>query len=239
MADCIHATANSEAKNLRALGFTNPIAVIPNGINLHDYPDYNKTPNTKRKLLFLSRIHKKKGIELLINSWKELDICYTKDWEIEIIGGGNDEYIQNLKELINKNKLDSSIVITKPIYGKEKLKKYQSSDLFVLPSYSENFGVVIAEALACKLPVITTKGVPWSELNLLRCGDWIDIGIEPLKESLKTMLVKSNKDLLKMGTIGRNLIVEKYSMNSTAKKMNELYQWILKKEDKPEYVDIL
>ena len=161
MADCIHATSNSEAKNIRALGFTNPIALIPNGINLLDYPDYNKLPNTKRKLLFLSRIHEKKGIELLINSWNELDTKYTKDWEIEIIGSGSDEYIQNLKELINKYKLNSSIVISKPIYGIQKLKKYQSSDLFVLPSYSENFGIVIAEALACKLPVITTKGVPW------------------------------------------------------------------------------
>ena len=239
MADCIHATANSEAKNLRELGFTNPIALIPNGINLLDYPDYNKLPNTKRKLLFLSRIHEKKGIELLINSWNELDTKYTKDWEIEIIGSGNDEYIQNLKKLINKYKLNSSIVISKPIYGIQKLKKYQSSDLFVLPSYSENFGIVIAEALACKLPVITTKGVPWSELNLLGCGEWIDIGLEPLKESLKKMLLKSNEEFLKMGTIGRNLIIEKYSMNSTAGKMNKLYQWILKKEDKPEYVDIL
>lgn len=239
MANCIHATANSEAKNLRALGFTNPIAIIPNGINLLDYPDYNKTNNTKRKLLFLSRIHEKKGVELLINSWNELDSIYTKNWEIEIVGSGNDDYIETLKELINKYQLNSSVKISKPIYGIQKLKKYQSSDLFVLPSYSENFGIVVAEALACKLPVITTKGVPWSELNLLGCGDWIEIGIEPLKESLKKMLLKSNEDLLKMGTIGRNLIVEKYSMNSTAKNMNKLYQWILSKKNKPDFIDIL
>lgn len=239
MADCIHATANSEAKNLRVLGFTNPIAIIPNGINLLDYPDFNKINNTKRKLLFLSRIHEKKGIELLINSWNELDSSYTKNWRIEIIGSGKDDYIQKLRDLINKYQLDSSIEISKSVYGIEKLKKYQSSDLFVLPSYSENFGIVIAEALACKLPVITTKGVPWSELNLLGCGEWIDIGLEPLKESLKRMLLKSNDELLKMGTIGRNLIIEKYSMKSTAEKMNRLYQWILKKECKPEYVDII
>jgi glycosyltransferase involved in cell wall biosynthesis len=239
MANCIHATANSEAKNLRALGFTNPIAIIPNGINLLDYPDFNKTKKTKRKLLFLSRIHEKKGVELLINSWNELDSIYTKSWEIEIVGSGNDDYIETLKELINKYQLNSSVKISKPIYGIQKLQKYQSADLFVLPSYSENFGIVVAEALACKLPVITTKGVPWSELNLLGCGDWIEIGIEPLKESLKKMLLKSNEDLLKMGTIGRNLIVEKYSMNSTAKNMNKLYQWILNKKNKPDFIDIL
>ena len=135
--------------------------------------------------------------------------------------------------------MNEQIEIKKPVFGEDKIKLFREASLFVLQTFSENFGIVIAEALACKLPVITTKGVPWSELNLLGCGEWIDIGIEPLKESLKKMLLKSNEEFLKMGTIGRNLIIEKYSMNSTARKMNKLYQWILKKEDKPEYVDIL
>jgi glycosyltransferase involved in cell wall biosynthesis len=239
LADCIHATANTEAENLRRLGFTNPIAIIPNGINLFDFPDYDKLPRRKRKLLFLSRIHEKKGLELLIGAWKSLDTKYTVNWEIEIVGGGSDEYIRTLKELIMSLGLDSSVIVSKPVYGIEKTRKYQSSDLFVLPSHSENFGIVIAEALACKVPVITTKGAPWSELNKLGCGDWIDIGMEPLKESLKRMLLKTDEELFKMGTIGRNLVIEKYSMNTAAVRMNKMYHWILNKGDRPEYVNIL
>lgn len=234
LASCIHATAESEANNIRALGFNNPIAIIPNGINLNDFRKYSKKKNNIRKLLFLSRIHKKKGIENLIHAWHKLDKSITENWNVEIVGNGDKKYISTLNELISS--LDLQINITKPVHGDEKIRKFQNSDLFVLPTYSENFGIVIAEALASNVPVITTKGAPWQDLNTYECGDWIEIGIAPLIKSLSQMLVKSDDELNEMGKRGRKLIEDKYSMEAVACDFNKLYEWILGISDKPSFI---
>ena len=237
LASCIHATAESEAENIRALGYKNPIAIIPNGVNLEEFPNYKKKSKAKKKLLFLSRIHKKKGIEFLINAWSELDKKYTVNWEVEIVGNGESDYIKDLNFQISQLNLENTMKITDPVFGKEKHLKYIEADLFVLPTYSENFGIVIAEALASNVPVITTKGTPWEELNENNCGDWIDIGLEPLKDSLTKMLIKSEIELTQMGERGRELIEKKYSMEVVAASMHELYEWILGRKSKPSFVN--
>ena len=239
LASCIHATAPSESENIRALGYKNPIAIIPNGINLKEFPLYAKQIATKRKVLFLSRIHAKKGIELLVKAWQELDTVITKDWGVEIVGNGDKQYIKSLNTLINSLKLENTITISEPVFGDAKLQKYQSASLFVLPTYSENFGIVVAEALASKVPVITTKGTPWKELNAHHCGAWIEIGKDPLKAALQMMLSKSQEELTEMGDNGRKLIEDKYSMVAVAKQMFELYEWLLTKKNKPKFVDVL
>lgn len=239
LAACIHATGQTEADNIRALGYKNPIAVIPNGINLTAFPIYNSVTKTKRKVLFLSRIHVKKGIELLIQAWHELDDNIIKDWELEIVGNGEEAYINSLKNLIVSLKLQNSIRISDPVFGQKKIEKYQTASLFVLPTYSENFGIVVAEALASKVPVITTKGTPWEELNTHQCGDWIAIGKEPLKASLEKMLSKSKEELERMGDNGRQLIEDTYSMKAVAEQMAQLYEWVLNKEEQPQFVEVI
>ena len=108
----------------------------------------------------------------------------------------------------------------------------------MLPTFSENFGVVIAEALASYTPVITTKGAPWHDLEKYNCGWWIDIGVAPLLNTLKTAMSCSDENIIEMGVNGRKLIEEKYSITSVAKKMLALYSWILKKTTKPNFVYI-
>ncbi len=235
-ANCIHATAKSEADNLRKLGFKNPIAIIPNGINLSNFPNYEKKIKTKRKILFLSRIHVKKGIENLIEAWSMLDSSVRLNWFIEIIGNGEENYILSLKKLIKNKGLSKSIIIHKPVFGKDKIAAYQSADLFVLPTYSENFGIVIAEALAFKLPVITTVGTPWEELNTHEAGWWIKTGVSPLFRTLNNALKLSNKDLFRMGKNGRELIKKSYTSKAVSAKMIKLYRWIVNDSDKPEFV---
>jgi len=235
-ANCLHATAQSEAKNLRKLGFKNPIAIIPNGINLEEYPKPKSFEKGYRKILFLSRIHPKKGIELLIEAWAQLDKDLRQNWKIEIVGNGELEYIVDLKDLIVKLKISDSVSILPPCYGEAKINKYLTADLFVLPTYSENFGIVVAEALACGVPVITTKGTPWEDLITYNCGDWIDTGVQSLVESLCKMMMLSPEELALMGENGRNLIEKKYDMLAVAKQMHQLYQWILNKSGKPKFV---
>jgi len=238
-ASCIHATAQMEVENIRKLGFKNPIAMIPNGVNIDEFP--NETPikiNNPKKILFLSRIHKKKGIENLIQAWKLIDIEKRKSWMIEIVGNGEPDYINMLKKRIFKENLNDQIIIKKPVYGNDKIKLFREASLFVLPSFSENFGIVIAEALASFTPVITTKGTPWMDLQTYKCGWWIEIGVLPLKNNLEEALLKSNTELKVMALNGRKLIENKYSMEVVSRQMLNLYDWIITKKNKPNFVAI-
>ena len=109
------------------------------------------------------------------------------------------------------------------VYGDEKWRLFQTSDFFVLPTHSENFGLAIAESLASGTPVITTMGTPWSDLNSSEAGAWIEIGTEPLVETLRIFLSLSTEKLEEMGRNGRRLIEEKYSANVMAQEMINVY----------------
>ena len=237
-AACIHATAQMEADNIRKLGFKNPIAIIPNGINLEDFPFLNhKSERPIRTVLFLSRVHPKKGIEILIETWSKLDVRLKNKWQLIIAGNGEEKYINLLSHLIKDKGLEQEIKIIGPQFGSAKLKAYQQADLFVLPTYSENFGIVVAEALACGIPVITTKGTPWEELNTRNAGWWIDIGTLPLTEALQQALQLTTEQRGKMGLNGRKLIEENYSIEVVTKKILAMYAFILYKTTRPQFID--
>ena len=230
-AACILSTSEMEATQFRNLGFNNPIGLIPNAIDLAEYPfKFDRKRTNKQTILFLSRIHPKKGIEILIEAWMGLSSNIRENWSVEIAGNGDFEYINRLNQLIEEKKLNKDIKIIGPQFGDDKIKSFQRADLFVLPSFSENFGVVVIEALACGIPVITTKGTPWEELVQQGCGWWIEIGVKPLLVTLERALKKSQNELEEMGVRGRKLVEEKYTIRSTAEQSIELYQLILDKK---------
>lgn len=234
---CIHATSQMEADNIRKLGFRNPIAIIPNGIDINEFSiQAEKSKNEKHTLLFLSRIHPKKGIEVLVEAWQQLNKALRQHWQVEIAGAGDESYIVSLQKLIVKRGLANEIRIIGPQYGEAKFAAYQRADLFVLPTYSENFGIVVAEAMACGLPVITTVGTPWEELNTFNAGWWIEIGSEPLAETLVNAMNLSEFQRKQIGQNGRQLVEEKYSIQAVASQMLELYQWVLGIGKIPEFV---
>ena len=153
------------------------------------------------------------------------------------MGNGEQAYIDRLQKKINNYRLQEQIFIKPAVFYNDKIKLFREASLFVLPTHSENFGIVIAEALASFTPVITTKGTPWQELNFKNAGWWIDIGVEPLKQALITAIQTSQETLVFMGRNGRKLIEEKYGMNAVANQMFDLYDFILNPYNKkPDFI---
>lgn len=231
------ATSKMEADNLRRLGLVRPIAVIPNGIIMDDYPcrGLDCMNRIKKQVLFLSRIHPKKGIEILLDSWKQMVKSYP-DWKLLIVGNGDANYINGLNEKIINDDLDNNVSILPPAFGKDKYNLYVDSSVFVLPTYSENFGMVIAEALSCGLPVITTTGTPWESINEEKAGWWIDMSKESLTETLAKAMGTQPEALYEMGQRGARMVRESYDYIQVSKKMELTYKWILKRGNVPDFV---
>jgi glycosyltransferase involved in cell wall biosynthesis len=215
----IHATAEMEATNIKNLGFNNPISIIPNGIDLSDIKGIKENYGN-RKMVFLSRIHPKKGIEILLEAWRN---CDTKGWILEIAGNGDATYIANLSQSAHDL---NNVHFVGAIYEEAKWNFLRSADVMVLPTYSENFGIVVAEALAVGVPVITTKETPWEDLEIHFCGWWIDLSVANLENTLVKAFKTPTKLLETMGKNGRKLIDEKYNIKVIGKNIVELYNTI-------------
>lgn len=224
-ADYIHATAESEKENLLKLGYNNRITVIPNGIDINCI-SMKTTWERKKEILFLSRIHVKKGIELLMKAIAQLK-DELKDYRVKIAGEGDPAYINTLKEIAKGQGISDIVQFVGGVYGEKKWELFRNADLFVLPSYSENFGIVVAEALASGTPVLTTKGTPWQELESQNCGWWIDLSVSELVKALKEFINTSEATLETMGKNGRKLVEDKYSNKKCAENMYKLYSTLL------------
>jgi glycosyltransferase involved in cell wall biosynthesis len=219
-ADHLHATAQMEKESIRNLGYTNDITIIPNGIDLSEIREKKKSYGSK-KIVFLSRIHPKKGIELLLEAWSIVD---TKGWSLEIAGNGDSSYIQILTQSASDI---NNVHFVGAKYGEEKWNFLRSADVMILPTHSENFGIVIAEALAVGLPVITTKGTPWEDLEKQNCGWWIDLSVNNLCTTLTTVFLKDSCELKELGENGIKLIEDKYNINKIGIDIKILYKKIL------------
>jgi len=146
---------------------------------------------------------------------------------ITIAGEGDAAYVEELKRLAIQRKVAHQFHFIGGVYGKQKWELYQRSDLFVLPTYSENFGIVVPEALYTGLPVLTTTGTPWQELETEKCGWWIELNVANLTNALNEALQLNAKELKGMGMRGRQLVGEKYEIKEVAKEMKEFYTEVL------------
>lgn len=219
-AEHLHATAIMEKESIRNLGYKNNLTIIPNGIDISEVKKKKEFYGSK-KIIFLSRIHPKKGIELLLEAWR---ITNTQGWTLEIAGNGDANYIKNLNESAGDI---SNVHFVGAKYGEEKWNFLRSADVMVLPTHSENFGIVIAEALAVGLPVITTTGTPWEDLNTHECGWWIDLSVENLSHTLTSVFLKNSHELKELGENGIKLIESKYNIKQMGIDIKDLYLKIL------------
>lgn len=235
-ADLLHATSDVEYQEIRAQGFTAPVAVIPNGIDLPPMQAQTLRIDGRsvHTLLFLSRIHPKKGLDRLLHAWVRLQDRY-RDWRLVIAGRGEASHVQEVQALARELACQR-VEFPGPLYGEAKAQAYWDADLFVLPTHSENFGMVVAEALAHGCPAIVSRGAPWAGLHTEGCGWWVANDIETLAATLKTAMQLPSDERAAMGARGRAWMERDYGWMAIGQKMDAAYHWLWGMGERPEWV---
>lgn len=234
-ASLLVATADQELRNLRNLGFKQPIAVVPNGVDVGHVTHRGENIGIKT-FLFLSRVHPKKGLLDLVEAWAAVR---QPGWRIVIAGGDEEGYRAKVEALIRQKGLESDFQFAGFVDGAHKQACFDQADVFILPTYSENFGIAVAEALANELPVITTTGAPWADLVQHRCGWWVRPGVPGISSALVEAMACDPCALKQMGQRGRQLVLDKYSWNKIGVTAQEVSEWVVdQSRSKPKVVDI-
>ncbi len=214
-AKIIHATSDLEANELRELGVSQPIAVIPNGVDDFEVENTVAQKPSRPYFLFMSRVHQKKGIPELLDVWSSLS---PLNWELVI--AGPDE-----QNLLTGRKLPSGAKYVGSVLGAEKAKLLGGASVFVLPTHSENFGLVVAESLMAQVPVITTRGAPWQGLIENQCGWWIPMETDSLRDAMLAAIQTPSATLAEMGQRGHQWMKRDFGWPQIGQNMIEVYRW--------------
>lgn len=222
-----HLTAYSELEDLKKTIWYKPSFITPNGIN---GPSLLLEKKQSKTVLFLSRIHPKKGLDILINDFLTLRDTFP-DWKLNIIGPIEDkQYYKTFSDKINS---ENGIYYLGEISGPDKYTFMQNADIFVLPTHSENFGLVVGESLLCRTPVICTDGAPWEDLDKNNAG-WSTNFIN-LQKTLKHAMSLPHQNLVMMGDNGRRWILNEFGWKNVALQMKFEYEKLVGIEDNYDY----
>lgn len=232
-AACVHVTCEDEMNHCRNLGVTSPIAIVPNPVEIKEYPNAKK--DDVFRLGYLGRISRRKNVEGLIYAWSELGDKVKENAELLIIGGGDEEYMAFLKNEVARLNL-SNVRFTGFISGQEKEDALSSLSVLAMPSEFENFGNVIVEGLVRGIPCIATTGAPWKDLEDYQCGWWVEYNQTAITKAVQSALETPVDELYAMGVRGKKLMKDKYSIEAVAKQMKEVYEWLLGRSEKPDLV---
>lgn len=229
LCDLVHATSELEKQTLVSLGISSSkIVVIHEGIFIPPHSAITSTAEMRSlipfNLLFLSRLHPVKGIDLLLEAWSHLR---PSNWKLQIVGTGKQSYIKQLKHFQNNLGLNSCVEFVGPVSGSSKDYMFASASAFVLPSYSESFGIAIAEALSWSLPVITTTSTPWSDLQTFNLGWYVRPDLFHLTKAIYDLTSMSPSNLLSMGATGRKYVEARFSWPVIASDLAKIYQSLL------------
>jgi glycosyltransferase involved in cell wall biosynthesis len=234
----IHFTATPEKEEAKALGLTCPNFILPLGLEISesdaepklDLRSHFKITNTDPILLFLSRIHPKKGIEPLLEALSQLNNC---NFNLILAGSGDADYESKIQQLIADKELTSRVHTIGFVQGSLKKQLLQGSDLFVLTSYSENFGIVVLEALAFGTPTLITSGVALAEWVKTHDLGWV---CEPENDAIGVTIeqaLSNPAELAEKGKRAEILTRKYYSWSVIAQKLARQYQEAIASSDLP------
>lgn len=220
-ADCLHATAESERKNLLALGWNERVGIVTNGVDVAEIKT-KQSWQRSHTLLYIGLLRPNKGAGILVEA-AGLIKDQLAGHKIIIAGPDVEGCMAVWQKRCAELGIADIVSFVGPVYGEEKWKLYREADTFVLPTLNENFGIVIAEALASGTPVITCKGAPWPELLSERCGWWVERTPQDVANAILESLSLPTDSLEQMGRRGRRLVEERYSTEKMARDMVALY----------------
>ena len=220
-----HVTADAEAQAVQRLGLPVPVTVIPNGVDIPDMPTHGLTGGAsaerrEKTALFLGRLYPVKGLPILIDAWAHVRPC---GWRLHIAGPDEAGHRAVVQRRISDAGLADAVSFLGPLHGEAKRAALFGADLFVSPTYSENFGMAIGEALAHGLPVLTTTGAPWPQLLTHNCGWRVAPTPEDLAVGLRDATSLDRQRLRAMGERGRELVTAEFSWPGIAEKFSALY----------------
>jgi glycosyltransferase involved in cell wall biosynthesis len=221
-ADLLIATSASEADGIRRAGLGPPIAVIPHGVPLPEQPARHEGAGV-HKALFLGRVHPIKGLPLLIEAWSRVR---PRGWQCLIAGPSELGHRATLERQIRESGLSGEFQFLGKLDASLKEALYRTADLFVLPSLSENFGIVVAEALSYGLPVLATRGTPWQRLTECGAGWWVEPSVEGLEQGLRAACATTAAERAVIGTAGRRLASAELQWPTIAHRMVQCYEWL-------------
>lgn len=250
-ASCLHALCHSEAQSFRNYGIKGPVAVVPNGVDLpDDHLRDNHLRDGRKTLLFLGRIHPKKGLANAIHAFAKAGIA--QDWQFVIAGWDQNHHLRELKQLCGEQKISTreipldqfladeetsgDVLFVGPAFNKQKSHLLRRADASILPSFSEGMPMSVLEAWSYRLPVIMTRHCNLPEG--FDAGAAVKTGTD-VKEITKALLefVDRDKDAqAEMGLSGRRLVEKNFTWTKIAADMIEVYKWILGEETKPSCV---
>ena len=253
-ADCLRALCASEAHSIRSLGLTNTVAVIPNGIDLPEAPPSvpapweGRVPAGKKVLLYLGRLHPKKGLEELLRAWaivqKEMS-GVASEWVLAIAGwdqGGHEDDLKDVasalelpwKDLRETGPAEAvSLIFTGPQFNEAKQACYHRSDAFILPSLSEGLPMVVLEAWAWNLPALITPECNLPEGFAAEAAIRIEPNSKSIVTGLRNFFAMTLDEQKAMGLRGRALVQEKFTWQTIAREMRLLYEWMLGGGERP------
>lgn len=245
-AACLHALNDAEYHAIRVCGLRNPVAIIPNGIDLPPpatafvQPEWAVgLPFGARAMLFLGRLHPKKGLVELLRGWalaRKLEPDLAACWFLIVAGWDESGHEAGLRSLAAELDLNASVRFVGPQFGREKEASLARADAFVLPSHSEGLPMAVLEAWAHGLPVLMTPRCNLSEGFERGAAISADPRAASLAEGLVSVWSRSPAEMEGMGRRGRNLVEERFTWSSAAVRMRDVYAWCLGHGARPGWV---
>jgi len=232
-AACLHALNRAEATAIRECGYSAPVCVIPNGVELPTVgpeppalPWWAKSAPETKTLLYLGRLHPKKGLPNVLTAWSRLKPADRDGWRLLIAGWdelGHQGALRRISGLLN---IDTSVTFPGPLFGKDKKAAFYHSHAFILPSVSEGLPVVVLEAWSHGKPVLMTAACNLPEGFEAGAAMPIEPSAESIHESIEALIAMDDAGREQMGANGKALVTEKFSWPVVAAEMADVYRWL-------------
>ena len=251
-AACIQVNSEAEYQSVRTFGLRNPICIIPNGIDLPEADNENLedredglpwkklAPPGRRVILYLGRLHPKKGLANLLKAWAQVKgaTSWHSEWTLAIAGWSQAGHQRELQKLACELQLNSSVVFVGPRFGLAKSACYRNCDAFILPSFSEGLPMAVLEAWSYGRPVLMTRECNLPEGFVADAALQIEPNVKSIAAGLQTLFEMSPSERRTMGQSGLALVQSRFTWPKIADDMRSVYSWIVGCGPKPDCVQL-